>query len=73
MVSAKSGPHSPLASVLLTREHITEALKKSSDNGTSLDLAYKNLTDVGEDGADELANIGQGQEHATHSIVSRWV
>lgn len=73
MVSAKTGPHSPLASVLLTREHITEALKKSTDNGATLDLAHKSLTDVGEDGAAALAGIGQGLEDDKHDNVSRRV
>lgn len=48
-----------------------EALSKSADNGASLDLAHKNLTDVGEDGAQEIADIGQGPEHGAHNIVSR--
>lgn len=48
-----------------------DALKKSTDNGATLDLAHKNLTDVGEDGAEELANIGQGAEDIAHSTVIR--
>ncbi|KIP08145.1 hypothetical protein PHLGIDRAFT_389074 [Phlebiopsis gigantea 11061_1 CR5-6] len=71
MVSAKIGPHFPLPSVLLTREHITGALKKSTDNGATLDLAHKSLTDVGEDGAAALANIGQRLEGDMHDKVSR--
>ena len=71
MLSAKQGLHSPSVSVSLSREHLTEALRGSADNGASLDLAHKNLTDVGEDGAAELASIGQGLEHGAHNVVSR--
>ncbi|OCH95055.1 hypothetical protein OBBRIDRAFT_746629 [Obba rivulosa] len=48
--------HAPALS--LSRRHITEALAKSSDNGATLDLAHKELMDVGESGAAELASLG---------------
>lgn len=53
---------SPPPSLSLTREYITEALAKSPDEGATLDLAYKGLTDVGESGAEELASIGLDDE-----------
>ena len=61
----------PLPSVSLSRDHITEAFKKSPDDGATLDLTHKNLTDVGEDGAEELANVGQGETAAGESTVVR--
>jgi hypothetical protein len=42
----------------LTQAHISEALLCSPDNGVTLDLAKKNLTDVGDHGAEQLAIIG---------------
>lgn len=60
---------SPLPSVSLSRDHITEAFKKSPDNGASLDLTRKNLTDVGEDGASELAYVGQPDADGKSVVV----
>lgn len=56
--STPSIPHS----VSLTRDHITEALAKSPDNGTTLDLTHKGLSDVGESGAEELSMVGQSED-----------
>ncbi|PCH38160.1 hypothetical protein WOLCODRAFT_161344 [Wolfiporia cocos MD-104 SS10] len=56
------GAPSPLPSLALTRAQITEALSKSSDNGTTLDLAHRRLTEVGEEAAEELAALGQETE-----------
>ena len=64
---------SPLPSLSLTRDHITEALSKSPDGGATLDLAYKGLTDVGESGAEELATVGQDEEAESDSPVVRCV
>ena len=63
---------SPLPSLSLTRDHITDALAKSPDGGATLDLAYKGLTDVGESGAEELATVGQDEEADTDSPVVRY-
>lgn len=69
---ARAGAVSPLPSVSLSREHITEALAKSPDNGATLDLAHKNLTDVGEDGAEELATVGREDDDACESPLVRY-
>lgn len=69
--SKNNGVHPSLPSISLSREHITEAFKKSPDGGATLDLAHKNLTDVGEDGAEELASVGQDEEQAEESAVVR--
>ncbi|KAI0341774.1 hypothetical protein BDW22DRAFT_1420865 [Trametopsis cervina] len=61
----------PLPSVSLGREHITEAFKKSPDGGETLDLTHKNLTDVGEDGAEELASVGRTDDMVDESTVVR--
>lgn len=55
----KNSSSSSLPSTSLGHEHITDALLRSPDNGATLDLAKKNLTDVGEFGAEELATIGR--------------
>ncbi|EMD38354.1 hypothetical protein CERSUDRAFT_113515 [Gelatoporia subvermispora B] len=47
-----------LSATSLSRHHIIEALENSSDDGATLDLAHKGLTDVEESGAEELANLG---------------
>lgn len=69
----RSASLSPLPSLSLTRDHITEAFAKSPDGGATLDLAYKGLTDVGESGAEELATVGQDDENVTESPVVRYV
>jgi hypothetical protein len=60
---------SPLPSISLSRDHITEAFRKSPDGGTTLTLTHQNLTDVGEDGASELASVGQTGEDNESRIV----
>lgn len=70
--SLRNAVQSPLPSLSLTRDHITEALAKSPDGGATLDLAYKGLTDVGESGAEELATVGQDGEIVTESPVVRY-
>ncbi|CCM02069.1 uncharacterized protein FIBRA_04145 [Fibroporia radiculosa] len=57
--SFRNGISSPFLSIALSREHIIEALSNSPDNGATLDLAHKGLTDVGESGAEQLATFGQ--------------
>lgn len=64
---------SPLPSVSLSREHITEAFAKSPDHGATLDLAHKNITDVGEDGAEELATVGREDDDEGDSMLVRCV
>ncbi|CAL1705031.1 unnamed protein product [Somion occarium] len=61
----------PLPSVSLSRDHITEALAKSPDTGATLDLTRKNLTDVGEDGAEELATVVRETDEEPDSTVAR--
>lgn len=62
----RNGASSPLSSVVLSHEHILDALSKSLDNGDTLDFAHKGLTDVGEAGAEEIATLGQdGDDGAT--------
>ncbi len=67
-----NGTASSVASVSLSRDHIKEALQKSRDGGATLDLAHKHLTDVGEDGAEELASVGQEAETEGDSTVVRY-
>jgi|ERR1700722_11862284 len=53
-----NGFSSSLPSISLSAGHISEALKRSLDDGATLDLTRQNLTDVGECGVEELATIG---------------
>ncbi|KAG1819664.1 RAM signaling pathway protein-domain-containing protein [Suillus subaureus] len=69
--TSKHGALSPLLSASLTEEHIAEALRQSSDNGATLDLTHRNLTDVGEDGAEHLATMGRNDSLDDESSVLR--
>lgn len=71
--TSRHGASSPLLSTSLTEEHIAEALRQSSDNGATLDLTHKNLTDVGEDGAKHLATMGRNGSLDDESSVFRYV
>lgn len=71
--TSKNATLSPLPSLSLTRDYITEALAKSPDGGATLDLAYKGLTDVGESGAEELASIGLDEDTGSDGSVVRCV
>ncbi|THH20688.1 hypothetical protein EW146_g710 [Bondarzewia mesenterica] len=67
----RSRPSSPVSSTSLNHVHIAEALLKSEDGGATLDLSHKNLTDVGEYGAHELAVIGREDNLEDDSTVLR--
>lgn len=69
--TSRHGALSPLLSASLTEEHIAEALRQSSDNGATLDLTHRNLTDVGEDGAKHLATMGRNDSLDDESSVFR--
>ncbi|KIK37392.1 hypothetical protein CY34DRAFT_810384 [Suillus luteus UH-Slu-Lm8-n1] len=71
LVTSRHGASSPLLSASLTEEHIAEALRQSSDNGATLDLTHRNLTDVGEDGAKHLATMGRNDSLDDESSVFR--
>ena len=62
----------PLPSTSLSHIHIADALKQSPDNGATLDLTHRNLTDVGESGAEELATIGREDIMEDESSVLRY-
>jgi hypothetical protein len=61
----------PAPPTSLSSVHISDALRRSTDNGATLDLAKRNLTDVGESGAEELATIGR-EEAGHESAVLRY-
>ncbi|KAH7889999.1 RAM signaling pathway protein-domain-containing protein [Phlebopus sp. FC_14] len=69
--SSKNGSLSPLPSVSLTEEHVAEALQNSPDNGATLDFTQRNLTDVGEDGAEYLATIDSNESLTEESSIAR--
>jgi hypothetical protein len=62
----------PLPAASLSHVHITDALQQSPDNGATLDLTHRNLTDVGESGAEELATIGREDIMEDESSVLRY-
>ncbi|TDL24713.1 hypothetical protein BD410DRAFT_785409 [Rickenella mellea] len=66
-----SGRSSPMPLVSLTRTLVDEALVNSSDDGATLDFSHKNIVDVGELGAEELAQVGRGQDLVDESSVLR--
>ncbi|KAH8116899.1 RAM signaling pathway protein-domain-containing protein [Phellopilus nigrolimitatus] len=66
-----SGRVSPPSSHVLTKAHVLDAIARSSDEGCTLDLSNKNIVDVGEAGADELAQIGRGQDLVDECRVLR--
>ncbi|KAF7978692.1 hypothetical protein HWV62_44951 [Athelia sp. TMB] len=67
----KGASSPPLPPTSLSPAHISEALSQSPDNGGTLDLTHKNLTDVGESGAQELATIGREDIVEDESSVLR--
>jgi hypothetical protein len=70
---SRSGALSPLPSASLTEEHIAEALQQSPDDGATLDLTHRNLTDVGEDGAEHLATVNRSDSLEDDSSILRLV
>jgi len=71
--TSRSGALSPLLSASLTEEHIAEALQQSPDNGATLDLTHRNLTDIGEDGAEYLATVVRDSSLEDESSILRYV
>lgn len=69
----KRRPSSPVSSTSLNHIHLAEALLRSEDNGATLDLSHRNLTDVGEYGAEELAAIGREDLMEDESSLLRYV
>jgi hypothetical protein len=72
-VAGPSTNHDPIPSTSLSRVHISDALLQSPDSGATLDLTHRNLTDVGESGAEELATIGREDIVEDECIVLRCV
>ena len=63
--------HSP--SQTLTSTLITEAVNRSDDDGATLDFSSKNLVDVSESSAQELAQIGRGEDELDECCILRYV
>ncbi|KAF7294768.1 Leucine-rich repeat-containing protein SOG2 [Mycena indigotica] len=58
------------ASQALTPEHIADALAQSNDGGATLVFLKKNLTNIGEEAAEELATLGR-ETPEDESLVER--
>lgn len=63
----------PTSNTVLTKALILDAIASSRDDGSTLDLSNKNLIDVGETGAEELAQIGRGEDLTDESRILRYV
>lgn len=63
----------PGSTIALSHAHINEAIRSSPDNGATLDLTHKNLTAVGESGAQELASVGRDEHGDNEGTVTRSV
>lgn len=63
----------PSSSYILTKAHILDAIARSTDNGCTLDLSNRNLTDVGETGAEELAQVGRDGDLVDECRILRCV
>lgn len=59
-------------STFLTHADIAQAMLDSPDEGSTLDFSHKNLGDIGETGAEELATIGTN-DHSNECTVLRYV
>lgn len=66
-----SGRVSPPSSNVLTRAHILDAIARSNDEGYTLDLSNKNLVDVGEAGAEALAQVGREDDLLDECCILR--
>lgn len=69
--STRPKPASPAPGVSLSSDHITEAQKKSTDNGATLDLSYKNIRQINEEVAQELVALGwsDSKENASNPVT----
>ena len=68
-----SGRVSPPSSNVLTKAQILDAIARSNDDGCTLDLSNKNLVDVGEAGADALAQVGREDDLLDECRILRLV
>ncbi|EPQ58359.1 hypothetical protein GLOTRDRAFT_72712 [Gloeophyllum trabeum ATCC 11539] len=68
---SRNGKTSPWPSTSLNHVHITDALLRSPDDGVTLDLSHKGLTDIGESGVEELATIGREDLVEDESSIQR--
>ena len=64
---------SPVPSISLSRVHVADALRRSQDNGATLDFARQSITDVGESGVQGLATLGREHLDEDDSSVLRSV
>lgn len=65
---------SPAPGLSLSSDHIEEARQKSTDNGATLDLSYKNIRQINEEVVQELAALGRpSSEEDVSSPVARCV
>lgn len=65
------GRISPTPGAVLMKAHIADALASSRDDGCTLDFSNKNLIDVSENGAEELSQIGRGEDLVDECCILR--
>jgi hypothetical protein len=61
-------PSSSSPPISLSHEHILEALQKSPDNGTTLDLSHRHLAEISESAAEELFALGKNKSPESKSL-----
>lgn len=72
--STRPKPANTDPGVPLSSDHISEARLKSTDNGVTLDLSYKNIRQISEELAQELVALGRSNsKEDTPGPVSRRV
>lgn len=73
LVLPASGPSASTSEThVLTREHILDAIARSSDEGCTLDFSNKKLVDVGDAGVDDLIQLGKADDVLDECQVLRW-
>lgn len=72
--SSRPKPANQTSGLSLSSEHIAGAQQKSTDNGATLDLSYKNIRQISEEAAQELVALGHSNsKDDAYSSVSRCV
>ena len=72
--STRPKPASPAPGVSLSSDHIAEAQQKSTDDGATLDLSYKNIRQINEEVVQELVALERSNsKEDVSSPVSRCV
>lgn len=64
---------SPATGLVLSKTHMLDAIAHSTDDGSTLDFSNKNLVEVTQAGAEELAELGKGDDLLDECRILRYV